>query len=304
MRTHLRHSYLYISVSLQRDSFTMEQWETRLRAATTVLLTALATFYRSHGGTNGSLITLTNAISDIVHIQEVVTHEQNEILEKERAWRRDAETRLRALEHTVEKVTKATPRANHRNVAREEEAQSASAEASESVCANVDVGSAEIVPVAAESPDSEKTPTESVSLQKPSQESLPVKRNSPSDSPSVSTKSPPPQRSLPSLPTFASVQKDLADRQRRKRRARDFVPLPCDKCRVRKRALMMRKVGYVKEGVFERWTKRPGGCFPILHVEEENIGEYVDPREYRGESTSEFEQSATQSPEGSDKGHT
>lgn len=98
-----------------------------------------------------------------------------------------------------------------------------------------------------------------------------------------------PRKSPPPLPTLRDVKNDLAKRRDETRARRRYKPLPCDRCRLRKRAVMLRKSGYVDEKVFERWAGKPGNCLEYMHLDEE-----VPPGQPR--SPLSFEESETQSP--------
>lgn len=78
----------------------------------------------------------------------------------------------------------------------------------------------------------------------------------------------PPSPELPSLPTAEQVVKKMRDRDRERREQKRSKPLPCPKCRLRKRALMLREKGYVNEEVFERWASKPGNCLYGVHQDE------------------------------------
>lgn len=89
----------------------------------------------------------------------------------------------------------------------------------------------------------------------------------------------------PALPTFEDVQRDLRERRvERAVRARE-LPLPCDRCRVRKRADLLRERGFVDEMLFERWAARPGGCLGHMHMHEAAV-----------QSPFSFDETATESP--------
>lgn len=75
-------------------------------------------------------------------------------------------------------------------------------------------------------------------------------------------------QALPKLPTLTQVKRGLEERRREKRKKKELLPLPCGKCKLRKRALMMRKYGFVKEEMFERWVKTPGNCIEYMHMDE------------------------------------
>lgn len=94
---------------------------------------------------------------------------------------------------------------------------------------------------------------------------------------------------LPSLPGVDQVLKDRAQRQAEQRATKRFKPLPCARCRLRKRAIMLREKGCVNEEVFERWAKRPGAC--ILNVHQDEPPESPP-------SPFSFEETETESPSG------
>lgn len=74
---------------------------------------------------------------------------------------------------------------------------------------------------------------------------------------------------VPPLPTIDDVEKELLQvRKRRRQTEKRPPPPPCAKCRVRKRADMMRQAGRVNEDVFERWVRRPGACLAFMHMDE------------------------------------
>lgn len=69
------------------------------------------------------------------------------------------------------------------------------------------------------------------------------------------------------LPTLRDVEAELEESHRQRVQRRPEPP-PCDRCRVRKRADMMRQKGYVDENVFDRWAAKPGGCLGFMHMDE------------------------------------
>lgn len=73
---------------------------------------------------------------------------------------------------------------------------------------------------------------------------------------------------LPALPTLRDVEAEIEDSERRQRTSRKPQNPACDKCRVRKRADMLRQRGYIDEDVFDRWAARPGGCLGYVHMDE------------------------------------
>lgn len=75
-------------------------------------------------------------------------------------------------------------------------------------------------------------------------------------------------RLLPPLPRTDQVLQDQARRQAERRAKKRLKPLPCAKCRLRKRAIMLREKGYVNEEVFERWANKPGACLGNVHQDE------------------------------------
>lgn len=93
-------------------------------------------------------------------------------------------------------------------------------------------------------------------------------------------------RRLPALPSARDVEVELQHTMRARRVAKQQLPLPCGKCRVRKRADMMRRFGRVKEDVYDRWINKPGACFPFMHMDEPGA-----PR-----SPLTFEETPTESP--------
>lgn len=99
----------------------------------------------------------------------------------------------------------------------------------------------------------------------------------------------PPRKPLPPLPTLKDVEQDWAKRRAERRAREQYKPPPCDKCRLRKRAVMLRKDGYIKEDVFERWAKKPGACLDYMHQDEE-----VPKDQPRSPLT--FDETETQSP--------
>lgn len=99
----------------------------------------------------------------------------------------------------------------------------------------------------------------------------------------------PPRKPLPPLPTLKDVERDWAQRRAEKRAKEQYKPPPCDKCRLRKRAVMLRQDGYIKEDVFDRWAKKPGNCLDYMHQDEEVP-------EGQGRYSLSFEETETQSP--------
>lgn len=73
---------------------------------------------------------------------------------------------------------------------------------------------------------------------------------------------------LPALPTLRDVEAEIEESERRRRTFRKPQTPACDKCRVRKRADMLRQRGYIDENVFDRWAARPGGCLGYVHMDE------------------------------------
>lgn len=90
----------------------------------------------------------------------------------------------------------------------------------------------------------------------------------------------------PKLPTAREVEADVARISHARRAAARKLSPPCAKCRVRKRADMMRDFGRIKEDVYERWLVKPGGCLGFMHMD--------DPGAPRSPIT--FEETATESP--------
>lgn len=99
----------------------------------------------------------------------------------------------------------------------------------------------------------------------------------------------PPRKPLPPLPTLKDVERDWAKRHAESRAREQYKPPPCAKCRLRKRAVMLRMDGYIKEDVFERWAKKPGACLEYMHQDEE-----VPKDQPRSPFT--FDETETQSP--------
>lgn len=85
--------------------------------------------------------------------------------------------------------------------------------------------------------------------------------------PAVSAETPS-VRPLPPLPRTDQVLQDQARRQAERRAMKRCKPPPCAKCRLRKRAIMLRERGYVNEEVFERWANKPGACLGNVHQDE------------------------------------
>lgn len=86
--------------------------------------------------------------------------------------------------------------------------------------------------------------------------------------PQISLPVTPPRKPLPPLPTLEDVERDWRFQKAEKRAKDNYKPLPCAKCKLRKRAVMLRQDGYIKEAVFERWTKQPGNCLDYMHQDE------------------------------------
>lgn len=100
------------------------------------------------------------------------------------------------------------------------------------------------------------------------------------------------KRALPTLPTWRKVQSSMDDRRKRQRISSERKPLPCAKCRLRKRAITMRTKGRVNEEVFDRWANKPGNCLAFMHMDEE-----VD-----SDGQSSFGETETQEPRVDDRG--
>ena len=75
-------------------------------------------------------------------------------------------------------------------------------------------------------------------------------------------------RELPKLPTLKQVKNGLEKRRKEVRRESNALKVPCAKCRLRKRAIMMRLHGFVKEDVFKHWAEKPGNCIEYMHADE------------------------------------
>lgn len=73
---------------------------------------------------------------------------------------------------------------------------------------------------------------------------------------------------LPALPTLSDVVAEMESDRRRERISQRQEPPACDKCRILKRADMLRQRGYIDEAVFERWAAKPGGCLGYIHMDE------------------------------------
>lgn len=74
---------------------------------------------------------------------------------------------------------------------------------------------------------------------------------------------------LPELPTLRDVEAEIEESEKRRREiSQRPKPPACDKCRVRKRADMLRQRGYIDERVFERWAVKPGSCLGYMHMDE------------------------------------
>lgn len=94
---------------------------------------------------------------------------------------------------------------------------------------------------------------------------------------------------LPALPTVNEVRDAMRERTKRCREEERRAPLPCERCRKKKREMMLEERGCVKEDVFERWASKPGACIEFVHQDEP-----VLKRDTHHDLS--FPESATQSP--------
>lgn len=294
----------------------MYEWKKKLHDATSSLVSAVGHLHSVSTSTRSApaVVHLVNALVEIIDIQEKVNSSQEEALKKHNAWRFQIEDRLQTLEESIRsgraQAMNSSPSASehvsrkavqisdtHSILQYNQTTDSESKQDNKRVPLPIKTQEVRALPgQPAQGVTSDSTEHISSALRtksRPKEETS--KENSEKKTSSTSELKPECKanpRPLPSLPTLAAVYEDLQTRRQQKRRKVESKPPPCDKCRLRKRALMHRQHGYIKEDVFEIWAAKPGACFEFLHMDEQLLDNYE-------RHAFSFEETGTQSPEDS-----
>lgn len=233
----------------------------RLRSATESVMAHLSVLYSNHAATSQ----LAAAIAELISVQESINTAFNSALQSERRQRLRTEARLSVLETFISK-----PAAAYRAVQDSQTAHAADLEPQEKQ--NVADSQADEKRIAPTSPEQ----SQNIAPVRKKQ-TLDDAKQKPINRPPLNATTAPakPQKRTTErarLPTVGEVQAKLdADVQvmRKRRKDANREPPPCAKCRVRKRAEMLREFGRVDEDAFERWSRRPGGCFGFIHMNDQ-----------------------------------
>ena len=92
------------------------------------------------------------------------------------------------------------------------------------------------------------------------------------------------------LPTWSEARDNVERKRKRRRTLENLKPFPCAKCRVRKRAVMLRLHGRVDEEAFQKWASTRGNCLEYMHIyedqerfsQEEDSNDEMNRRDLRG----------------------
>lgn len=238
----------------------MHDWQQSLRRATEALCAAITELPVA----TAPSVSLAQAAIDIVQTQERVTRTLSDRLAEQLRWRKDAERRLALLEA-----------AQHERETREYTPGRDAASRHGAVVMDGGAATRAFAKTARREGEGLGGEVSKAVQETPRKRARLFENVTPAK--------------LPVLPTLREVEGDFAKRWKERRRKERFQPLPCAKCRLRKRALLMREKRYVDEGIFERWAAKPGNCLGYLHMEDPVPDD--QPR-----SALTFEETATQSP--------
>lgn len=232
----------------------------QLRSATESVMAHLSVLHSNHAAASQ----LAAAIAELISAQESINTAFNSALQSERRQRLRAEARLSVLETfvstpvTAHRALQDSQTAHVEDLPPQEKQNIAESQADEKRIAPTSPQQAQnIAPV-------RKKQTFVDAKQKPCNQ-LPLNTTTTPAKPQNQKRTA--ERAM--LPTVGEIQAKLdADAQAMRKRRKDAnrEPPPCAKCRVRKRAEMLREFGRVDEDAFERWSRRPGGCFGIIHM--------------------------------------
>lgn len=221
----------------------------------------LSVLHSNHAATSQ----LAAAIAELISVQESINTAFNSALQSERRQRLRTEARLSVLETfvstpaTARRVVQDSQTAHAEDLPPQEKHNVVDSQADEKrIAPTSPEQSQNIAPV-------QKKQTFDDDKQKPSNE-LPLN--------AITTPAKPQKRTAERamLPTVGEVQAKLnanAQVMRKRRKDANREPPPCAKCRVRKRAEMLREFGRVDENAFDRWSRRPGGCFGFIHMNDQ-----------------------------------
>lgn len=242
----------------------MRTWNDKLRTVTESLLTVVTELHKTRE--NALSIPLVNSISDITQLLSQLNADHLALETAVRRERQQSENILARVE-ALERMYRALE--TERSIEPEQRSREASVTSRERLddCA---------VPNDAGGPEGSvrgsqnfaETRDDGDEAKAVSRPGTPPRAAPPSLKATISPYRPPSLKDLPALPTLEEIQAEQRLRRSRKRALAARQPPPCGKCRIRKRAMMLRLHGYVKEDVFMRWSKRPGACLQFMHYDE------------------------------------